>query len=211
MMLKFYSTSFVLLFTHVLFSQTKAITENGEEVILYENGQWAYLSDSILTAPEIPVNSQEFTKSKSSSFLVKSKKCNMGVWINPKEWSFLKGSEHEASEYQFQKKNTDVYALFISEKISIPIESLKEIAIENARSVSYDLKIVNEEYRNVNGIQVLHIEMAGTIKGVKFTYYGYYYSNSEGTLQFLTYTGQNLFKDYKNDMELLLNGLVEVK
>ena len=54
------------------------------------------------------------------------------------------------------------------------------------------------------------MHMTGTIQGVKFTYYGYYYSNSNGTIQFLSYTGNNLIKTYLNDIEILLNGLVEL-
>lgn len=53
------------------------------------------------------------------------------------------------------------------------------------------------------------MQMSGTIRGMRFTYYGYYYSNSNGTIQLLTYTGENLFPNYLNDIEEFLNGLVE--
>jgi hypothetical protein len=53
--------------------------------------------------------------------------------------------------------------------------------------------------------------MDGTMKGIKFTYFGYYYSNAEGTVQFITYTSQNLLDKYKESIEELLNGLVEIK
>lgn len=93
----------------------------------------------------------------------------------------------------------------------MPIQSLKEVAIENARSVAPDVKVVKEEYRNVNGLTVLFLQMNGTLKGIKFTYYGYYYSGTGGTIQFLTYTAQSLMDKYIADCELLLNGLVELK
>ncbi len=37
-----------------------------------------------------------------------------------------------------------------------------------------------------------------------------YFSNSNCTSSILTYTGENLFNDYLDDIELFLNGLVEL-
>ena len=54
------------------------------------------------------------------------------------------------------------------------------------------LRLSKSRYRIVNGIEVLMMQMSGTIQGMRFTYYGYYYSNSNGTIQLLTYTGENL-------------------
>jgi hypothetical protein len=65
------------------FAQIKGVTETGEEVILYNNGTWKYVNDSITIKNEIRLNEKEFSKEKSSTFLVKSKVLNLGVWINP--------------------------------------------------------------------------------------------------------------------------------
>ncbi len=190
-------------------AQINAVTETGDEVILYENGTWKYLYDNVIENSEITVNDKEFVKDEKSTFLVKSKRLNVGIWIDPKRWKFTKGSENDDFEFQFQKKGGDLYAMLISEKMQIPIETLKGIAIENAKSVAPDIEVVKEEYRNVNGIKVLMMQMSGTIQGMRFTYYGYYYSNDNGTIQLLTYTGENLFDDYLDDSEVFLNGLIE--
>lgn len=100
--------------------------------------------------------------------------------------------------------------MLISEKLQVPIETLKAIAIKNAKSAASDIRVIKEEYRNVNGIQVLTMQMTGTIQGVRFTYYGYYYSNLNGTIQLVTYSGENLFNDYLADIELFINGFVEI-
>ena len=101
--------------------------------------------------------------------------------------------------------------MMITEKVEIPIESFKSIALENGRSVAPDLKIIKEEYRNVNGLTVLMLQMNGSIQGIKVSYFGYYYSNENGSVQFITYTAQNLLKDYMPDCENLLNGFSLVK
>lgn len=72
------------------------------------------------------------------------------------------------------------------------------------------MQVVKEEYRYVNGLKVLMIQMTGTIQGIRFTYYGYYYTSDNGTIQFLTYTGENLFEGYLKEIEPFLNGLVEL-
>lgn len=193
----------------LLKAQINAVTETGDEVVLYENRTWRYLKDSLNTKVEIPLNKAQFEKHRKSTFLVKSKNLNIGVWINPKIWSFEKAAETSAAELKFKKKGDDLYAMLVSEKMEIPIETLKNVALNNAKKVSPDVKIITEEYRVVNGIKVLMMQMGGTIQGTKFRYYGYYYSNSSGSIQLIAYTGENLFDTYKKDIEQFLNGLVQ--
>jgi len=48
---------------------------------------------------------------------------------------------------------------------------------------------------------------------VAFTFHGYYYSGEVGSIQVLTWTGRNLFKEVKPELEAFLNGfeIVEKK
>lgn len=191
-------------------AQIKAVTENGDEVILHDSGQWSYIDKEIISNKKIPISSKVFTRDKESKFLVKSSKFNVGTYLNAKKWSFKKADTGEASEYSFELKDEDLYAMMITEKIEIELEQMRSIALINAKSVAPDVKITNEEYRNVNGLKVLHLQMEGTIQGIKFIYYGYYYSNKNGTVQFMAYTSQNLLKTYLPEIELLLNGFIEI-
>lgn len=202
-------TGLILMSVQLISAQINALTETGDEVILNEDGTWEYLNDSIIEIKEIPINEKEFLKGKKSTFLVKSKTLNVGIWINPKKWSFTKGTEEDEYEYQFHLREGDLYAMLISEKIQVPIETLKNLALEIAKDAAPDIKVIKEEYRNVNGIQVLMLQMAGTIQGIRFTYYGYYYSNTNGTIQLITCTGENIFPDYENDIEEFLSGFIE--
>lgn len=193
---------------HLLNAQWKAVTENGDEVLLNENGTWKYVNERE-EGPVIAVNDRRFTKSKSASFLLKSSRHNTGFWLDPKKWSFTKAKNNEDAEYELQLKDGDLYAMIISEKVEIPLETLRTIALSNCTASAPDAWIVNEEYRTVNDLQVLMMQINGTMEGIKFVYYGYYYSNSSGTVQFVTYTAQNLIESYRSECEELLNGLVE--
>lgn len=188
--------------------QINAVTDTGDEVLLYEDGTWEYVDGAEVEETEIPTNETPFEKDKKSTFLIKSKKLNIGLWINPKEWSFEKGAEDDASEFKFVKKGEDLYGMLITEKIEVPLSTLKTIALENAKGVAPDTKVVHEEYRMVNGVKVLHMQLTGTLQGIRFTYLGYYYSSAEGSIQLVSYTADNLVQTYKKDIEILLNGLV---
>ena len=191
-------------------AQTSAVTSTGDEVILYEDGTWKYADGKLPSEEEIPVNSKKFKKDKSSTFLIESSRVDLGFYINPKKWSFNKDSDiNSEAEYELRLKDGDLYGMIISEKFEMPLTTLRDLAVENGRKVAPDLRIVNEEYRTVNGLKVLWLRMDGSMQGIKFSYYGYYYSGEEGTVQFITYTAQNMLEDYRNDCETLLNGFVK--
>jgi hypothetical protein len=191
------------------YSQTKALTSDGNEVLLFNDGTWKYVDGkSANESREILTNASIFKKNAASSFEVKSKKVNASVFINPKKWKFTPGESGDAGEYDFDFRNGDVYGMIITERTEIPLEALKDIAVKNARDVAPDIDVAEEEYRMVNNKKVLCLQMNGTIKGIQFSYFGYYFSSPNGTIQFLTYTSKNLFLDNRNEMQELLNGLV---
>jgi hypothetical protein len=190
-------------------AQVQAVTSNGDEVVLYTDGTWKYVKKT--EDKKIDTNKTVFIKSPESGFLLKSNIVTTGIYVNPKKWSFKKSDADGEAEYNFQLKAKDAYGMLMAERVEIPLESLRKIALENAKEASPDVSITHEEYRIVNGIRLLHLQMDGTIEGIRFSYLGYYYSYEKGTVQFLTYTSQNLLKEYRKDMEDLLNGFVIVQ
>jgi hypothetical protein len=193
-----------------IYAQKRAVTENGEEVTLYDDGTWKYINADYEDKDEISTNPKSFSKSQNSTFLLKSNKVNLGFWLNPKKWSFKKASSNEAAEYELSFKNGDIYGMLIAEGFEVPLETLKTIALTNGREAAPDIYLAKQEYRNVNGLKVLFLQMNGTTQGIKFTYYGYYFSNSNGTVQFVTYVSQNHSVEFLKECEELLNGLVEL-
>ena len=185
----------------------KGITETGDEVLLKDDGTWSYLNPSEVEPEITELNSKKFTKLLKNSFAVKSKKNKSEVWIDAKRWSFEK-SQSGATEYEFELKGEDVYAMMINESIEMELESLANVAFENAREAAPDTKIIHKEYRYVNGKKMIFLQMNGTMSGMKFSYLGYYYSNSSGITQLIAYTGTALVDKYRSDMEDFLNGLM---
>ena len=71
-----------------------------------------------------------------------------------------------------------------------------------------DAKIIKQEYRIVNENKVLFIHMGCTAQGIKFNYLGYYYSDSSGSTQLVTYTAENLVDKYRSEINDFLNGFI---
>src|SRR5262245_45240963 len=141
----------------------------------------------------------------TAKLFVKARKGPFGVWIDPQKWK-QDSSEEDPIKITFNHKTGDAYAMVISERIGVPMDSLKNVAVENAKKVAPDAKIASEEKRVVNGKELLCLKLTGTVQGIAFTYYGYFYGGSEGTLQVLTYTASNLFDEFKPDFDDFLNG-----
>ena len=204
--------SICLLICNISKAQKKAITDTGEEVILYENGTWKYFKEfDSNDSNVIKINPVVFSKSSNASFLLKSNHGNIGFWIDPKKWTFGKSATNPSADFELEFKGQSIQGVIISEAVEIPLESYIQIAIQNGRLSSPDLKLLHKEYRIVNDIKVLHLQMEGTQSGVKFSYYAYYFSNENSTVQFLVASYQKTMSKYLREAEELLNGITEIK
>lgn len=206
-MKKVIAAAFLMIVTNSYAGQT-AITDTGESVILNANGTWTYAGDNRPNANQpTATNNENFVKPSDSTFLLKSSKNNAAFWLNPAVWSFKKSTTTGAREYDFSLKGKDLYGMAITEEIQIPIETLSEAALGNAKGVAPDARITKKEYRNVNGKKLLYMEMNATLKGIPFTYLGYYFSDPTGSTQLVTFTASSLVPKYRSDVENFLNGL----
>jgi len=194
-----------LLTSSLAYAGQLAITDTGDEVILNSDGTWEYKNE-INYDNKITRNEAIFKKSEDANFMLKSTKNNSAFYINPQKWTFKKIKDLEDSgEYQFQLKGKDVYSRAITEEIPVGIESLPNIALENALSVAPDARIIKQEYRMVNGNDVIHLEISGTTQGIEFMFLGYYYSDDSGTTQLVAWTSQNLVNKYRSEIIEFLN------
>ncbi len=202
--------------SHISHSQIKALTENGKEVTLFENGTWKYSLDSSNnnqnSTDSLTTNKTKFSRSNAATFLVKSTAFNVGIFINPAKWTFNTHKDNETNpEYRFGLKTGEGYVMMITEKTPISLETMRQIALLNAQKASLDVRETSAEYRIVNNKKVLCLKFQGTIKGVKFVYFSYYYSNPKGTVQLISYSSQQFFDAVQKELENCLNGLVEIE
>jgi len=177
-----------------------ATTEDGRKVLLKSDGTWVFQPETkgvSLSTSSVPPGADSEVTGRHGFYKIAYEKAS---------WK-LEPKPDPPSEFFFEQKEGDVYAMVIAERLEIPLETLKEVALENARSVGEDVTVMLDEKRVVNGVEILAMQFSGVIQGIPFVYYGYYWTGPEGSLQVLTFTGKNLFREYEAVMKEFLDGL----
>ena len=190
----------------LLAATLEATTSDGRIVILNPDGTWKFKKQEVSAEGH-----RNLVKPAGSTKVITSKKGFCELWYNPETWTAQFGSKTDVAEFKLAHSSGDAYAMAIVERIQMPLASLRKIALDNAKASAPDAKITLEEERTVNGVKFLVLQIEGTIEGTPFKYYGYYWSGKAGTLQVITYTGQNIFDEMAKDFTTLLNGLVITK
>jgi len=208
--MRFLLFALFLTITALTSAQQMGVTDTGDKVVLYSDGRWVYAEKDSLRADDIPTNPKGFKKDKSADFLLKSTRTTAGFWLNPKTWTYTTPEDGAAAEYELDHKNGSLYALAITEHLDLPLTSLGNIALQNAREAAPDVKVTQKEYRTVNGKKVLMMRMVGTIQEIRFSYFGYYYTGHGISIQYLVYSSESFMEDNLSAVEDLLNGLVDL-
>lgn len=182
-----------------LSAQERATTASGKVVLLYPDGTWKYASDSSAAGRG---------RSGRATAKVDLARGKAALYFDPAKWKITKSDE--PGRTSLTHMDGDGYALIIAERIQLSLDGLRQIALDNAREAAPDIQVVAEQNRRINGLDVLSLQLTGTIQGITFTYLGYYYTGKEGAFQLLTYTVSNLFDEYRADFEDLLDGFVLV-
>ena len=201
----------VLLQSLTFIAQQRALTEDGKEVVLFDNGTWKFVNESDAKALEtIITNNNLFEKSRNASFLMKSKKLDVGVYFDPKKWKLATQNISPHVEYFFtDRSNTEgSFGFMMTEKVQIAtLKNLKELIIENVnRNVDF-FRLKESEYRTVNGLKVLYIRYAANTKGMDFEYAGNYYINSDGYAGVVGFSSQKMFESNFDAIQELINGI----
>lgn len=169
------------------------ITPEGKTAVLHPSGAWQYAYNKPTTATEV----------------VRGARVSYEVWLDKSKWTTRDGRTNKDSDHEFYHVKGDAFALVMATRWSIPFSSLKTYVLENAKSGgTRDAKIILEEKRSVNGVEVLCLQWEGTLHGMPITFYGYHYSGRQGAIHLVTGTGPNLFDEYRADFTDFLNGLI---
>lgn len=173
---------------------TPAVTKDGRNVILYSDGTWVYKQDNPEYRPQM------------ANASLSGKRGIYEIFYNDKLWR-KSSTGNDDAEIELQHVNGDGYAMVIFERIPVPLDNLKKLALSNVRSVATEAAIVGEERKLVNGYEMMVLRINSTIEGIPFSYLNYYATGDWGTIQFVTYTAAVLMPEYETDFLDLLNGL----
>lgn len=187
-----------------VFAQQNAVTDDGKKVILNGDGTWQYVKKQNEPAPVS-------VRPLSASDLIKSDKIKFGVYYNKKHWGLTDEPLTPSCEFSFRHKKGDAFVMAITERIGVPLETLRDAAINNFKEKASKMEVLDSGYKYVNGIKILTMKVAATVNGIDVIYYGYYYGSDTMTIQLLAFTGANLYNEYKDDIFELLDGFTIFK
>ncbi len=205
-MIKKYFTAFFLnTLIMVANAQITAVTENGKAVILFGNGTWRYLNDSVMVSNKkifelnIPKNATKYIKGRNTEFT---------LWYDEDKWKVIGDSINANAEYTLEYHNGDIMAFVIIDRIQLSLDKIKSIALNNLKQAVAEYKISEEQQIRVNNTDGLLLKIDALIDDTPFAYLNGYFSTRRGTFLIITYTGYNLFDRYRRDMTELISGLV---
>jgi hypothetical protein len=204
-MKNFFLPVIALLFAFQAGAQVTAITEEGRAVILFSNGTWRFLNDSVrVSTLDLP----HYTVPGNSTSLVKGKESRYELWYNAEKWNLLPDTIYENSEYALEFHNGELIAMMITERMQVPLTTIKEAAIGSFKKEGSECKIAEEQKIMVNGTEGLLLKIDALVEGIPVSYLNGYFSTREGTFQLITYTAYNLFDLHRIDMMELISGFV---
>lgn len=111
------------------------------------------------------------------------------------------------ADLTFMTKNQDVYAMIIAETSNLTIQQLKAAAIFNMSKAAENVKTESIGIREVNGKEMLCMQLSCDIQGEIYKYYNYYYSGEWGVLQFIVFTSKGQYDKNLKNIEGILSGL----
>jgi len=167
------------------------------------NGLYIYKSqnNATITIPEKP-------KKEPYKLFLNSKKLNYNIMYDANKWFVHQTNPEAYYEYKLEHIDKDVYVLVIPDEYYQTMSEFKEMIMENFNAAGSDVEVVLEETRNINGNEILALQVLATVQGLELKYYGYYFVNENfGTIQFIIYCHPTIFDQYEEDMTELLNSL----
>jgi hypothetical protein len=161
---------------------------------------------SLETKPTVAV-----TKPPQASEVFKGKNGSYEIWYDPAKWK-VGSSTNPAAETAFYHTGGDTLYNVVSERLQgLPMATLKKAFLGNLEKVASDMVIKEEKELRVNDAPMMSMIVDCKIDGVGYRIQAYLWTGESGVIQFIGGSAQNLFPEFKDDIEKLLNGLVILK
>jgi hypothetical protein len=179
-----------------------AFTENtivrlndGREVILHDDYTWEYYIESGKNETKI-----------ENEVIYNGKIGIANIHYNSKNWKTTNPFS-PSTEISFINERGDGYASFVEERIQVPLGSMEDILTNTLSKNGLKIDIIDSSIENIDGISYLFMKISGEISGIKVVYQYKVWSGNRGTVQIIVFTATNLFNEYFDDFQEILNGL----
>lgn len=209
--LLFLTMFFSMILSLKIFTDEYAITDGGRKILIHDNGTWEYYVEKKIEKKEEvkPIEKIEYTKSENVKAEIKGSRKTYSIWYDNSKWTSAKAKSNGNNiEYEFLNMDNLVSAMTIYEKTKMPIDTLKELVLFNAKKDGVNVQLLESIYKEVNNNKLLYMKYSVIIDGYSHFFCGYIFSNEKGSYQFFAKAKAENYSDKKADIEELINGLV---
>jgi hypothetical protein len=192
-----------LLFFSCALAQITGVTEEGKAVLLFSNGTWRYLNDTVWI-PQAGI--RKFTTPANADSVLTGKEAAYEIRYQVSKWKILPDTVYLSADFSLENHDGEVIAMIITEKKQVPVQRIKDAAVDNFHRTGTEFKISEEQKIIVNGTEGLLLKIDALVDGIPFSYLNGYFSTPQGTFQLITFTAYNLFDRYRQEMMDLISG-----
>jgi protein TonB len=155
---------------------------------------------------EVSPKASPYIRLPSRNRLFKTRVAGFRLWADA-SWVPVKTKATEKYDVALDHVADNVQAVVITQSGSAAAASLADLAILCARKRDPNSVLTAVENRVVNGHELVCITYESTVKAELMTFYGYLYSEDQGTVEVIGMAPQKLFPTYRAEITELLNGL----
>ena len=200
---------FICLIPLIARAQIIIATSNGNQLKLTSEGEWEEVWETLPDQVEynsfaLPVGSEAILKTNDEKFAIQ---------FNSQKWDVLRGTHFpgpgfENFEFEFSHRKSFATGLLVADPNPASIEKVISRSLNQIKETATELTVAYGEVFRVNKKTIYMVILQTVEHGIPLTYYNYYYSGDEGTVQFLGYCNQKVFWKYEDDIKDLLNGFL---
>lgn len=156
-----------------------------------------------------PTNPIPYTRPAGATLFLHAPNGDYRVWFDPQQWvPQPPDASNPKAQMIFAMREAQALAMVIHEPTEVPLPALVEATVQNLESIADNVRLVAQEFRDVNDRFVLCVRIDGSLQDQTFTYYNYYYQGEGFTVQFTLYAPREVFLRRQGTIRSLMNGLV---
>jgi hypothetical protein len=163
---------------------------------------------ALLLALALPILAAE--PEKELRIFVSPKAKNFFVTYDPAKWTGDKSCP-AAAELCLRHRELPTSVVAGGGPEQVPPFRVHEVAVGTATGGLADAKILMDQRKTINGVEVLVVRAEGLSDGQKVTTYGYFFAGKQGYVMFMSFTPTASFAACEHEITAMLDGLNVVK
>jgi hypothetical protein len=158
---------------------------------------------------DFPTNPFPYQRPSNANLYLAAPGGEYRLWFDVSRWVPQPPSpDAPNTQAVFSFREAQAMAMLVLEPSEVPLPQLVEATVNNLKGMANNVRLVAQEYRDVNDRFLLCVRIDGSLGNENFTYYNYYYPGKGYTLQFTLYAPRPVFLRFQESIRGLMNGLV---